>query len=152
LYFPILSIMSRYQIDNYLSSKLDVWLGTRRRAVKYFLSPLQFSLDCGIDEDTSISLFVICTMQDIRLLKEIYVVECESCNNRILGTFSQPSDIPDELYCGECDMSIKVTKNNLVIWFKLLSEPQEQPYNDYASDLERTRNPVGKTLASGLRG
>lgn len=149
MYFPILSTMSRYQIDSFLMNKLDIWLGTRRKAVRKYLSPLQFSLDCEIDEDISISLFSICTMQEISLLDEYYVVECENCNNRILGTFTQVSDIPNEIYCGECDRNIEVTKYNLLIWFKLLKEPQEQPYNEYSRGLIKKVNSLGRTFASG---
>ncbi|AEG14534.1 hypothetical protein Desku_0935 [Desulfofundulus kuznetsovii DSM 6115] len=126
MYFPILRTISRYKIDDLLYKKLDVWLGTRRKATRNFLSPLQFSIDSGIDEDTAMLLFAICTQPDINLLKVRYMVECPYCYRK-LAIFNNPMEIPEQVYCPEDEADIPVKKDNIVIWFELLSEPQDQP-------------------------
>lgn len=149
MYFPILNTLTRYRIDDFISNKLDVWLGTRRRAVRKFLSPIQFSLDSEIDEDTAISLFVICTGRDIGLLKQRYSIECPHCN-RLMNSFSLPSDIPSEIYCIECDRTYSVTKDMITIWFELIQSPAVQVYQRVAAAAVSASEDPGKILASVL--
>ncbi|MFD2663353.1 hypothetical protein [Paenibacillus thailandensis] len=146
MYFPTLSTMSRFQIDEFLYNKLDIWLGTRRKAVRNFLSPIQFSLDCEIDQETSISLFVICTEKDINLLKQRYVVECPCCQ-RLLGEYLAPADIPFIIDCPECGKNIKVNRDMIVIWFKLTQEPLTQPYQINIDMSLMVRESVGKDIS-----
>ena len=70
MYFQDLSIMKNYQINDYLIKKLDVWMGTRRRATWRFLNPIQFSIDCSIDLDTALMMFSLCTTKEFKLLKQ----------------------------------------------------------------------------------
>jgi hypothetical protein len=143
LYFPTLSAMKAFQIDEFVIQKLDVWLGTRRKAVWKFLNPIQFSLDSDIDEETAIHLFAVCTDQRIHVLQQRYSVECPCCN-RELGLFELPAQIPQTIYCVACDEDVKVTEDYITIWFKLIEKPAEQPYKQLAAASIRRGEALGK--------
>ncbi|TYS18483.1 hypothetical protein FZC78_02790 [Rossellomorea vietnamensis] len=148
MYFPTLNILKNYhQIDNFVISKLDSWLGTRRQAVRKFLTPLQFSIDTDIDEEYSISLFAICTDPKIKVLQEKYIVECPH-DNTILGVYTSAHEVPHRILCNECNQYIDVSLNNLVIWFELIQSPQ-LPQQNGKKDISRGNDIRGK--AGGLR-
>jgi hypothetical protein len=148
MYFPILNTMRKFQVDEFLIKKLDVWLGTRRKAVRKFLSPLQFSLDTNIDEDVSMDLFLYCTEKDLKILKQRFVVTCPVCD-RILGVYTLPTDIPEEIFCAECNHTIKITEDMITIWFELLVTPQHLPKDSDTKSVVVRNDGLGKN--SGLR-
>ncbi|WP_424660313.1 hypothetical protein [Desulfofundulus sp.] len=113
--------MKHRQVDESLCGRLDTWLGTRRPAVRKHLSPLQFSLDSGIDEETATHLFALCT--DIGLLRTRYTVECPGCSS-ILGNYYSPGEIPESMYCPECGSNVLVGSGDVAVWFELLREPE----------------------------
>lgn len=127
MYFPTLNTLKDYQIDgvkvdDFFIKKLDIWFGTRRKAIKRFLSPLSFSQDTGIDEDISIDLFILSTEKNVKLLKQRYVIECPSCNS-LLGSYDFPNEIPDSIFCSECNSNVSITEDMVIIWFELLMNP-----------------------------
>jgi hypothetical protein len=128
MYFPTLNIMKKYKVDEFLIRKLDIWLATRRKAVRKFLSPLQFSLDTDIDEDLSIDLFFICSEKDLELLKFRTIVKCPNCD-RIIGVYEEPTKIPSSIYCDECNFNIKVNQDIVETYFELTQLPMEQVIN-----------------------
>lgn len=128
MYFPTLNTLKNFQIDgikvdDFFIKKLDIWLGTRRKAIRKFLSPTGFSIDTGIDEDVSIDLFILSTEDKVNILKQRFVVECPLCNS-ILGSYDFPNQIPHTIFCAECNKNILVNEDMIVIWFELIQHPQ----------------------------
>lgn len=146
MYFPKLNALKTYHFDDLMINQLDSWLGTRRVAVRKYLSPIQFSYQTGVREDAAIHMFALCVQPDIALLQARYVVECHACESRVVEVFESKTDIPQEVYCGECDRTFKVTSDDIVIWFKLLEEPT---LPDYLTPGNGTGERLGK--ASSLR-
>lgn len=147
MYFPKLNALKAYHFDELMISQLDAWLGTRRVAVRKYLSPLQFSFQTGVREDAAIYMFALCVQPDIGLLKARYVVECHACEYRVVEVFESKIDIPQEIYCGECDRSFKVTSDDIVIWFELLEEPI---LPDYSIPGSGVGDRLGKDMAFGI--
>lgn len=146
MYFPKLSILKDYRFDDLMIDQLDSWLGTRRIAVRKYLSPIQFSYQTGIREDAAIHMFALCVQPNIALLKPRYLVECKKCEYRIVEVFESAIDVPQKLYCGECDRTFDVSSDDIIIWFQLLEEPATPEYlntNGKAGDY------LGKSM--GLR-
>lgn len=141
MYFPTLDIMKHYQIDEILIKKLDLWLGTRRKATKKYLSPLQFSIDCDIDEETSMGLFVLCIENAVHLLKQRYTIECRC--GRIIGDYESVIEIPMSYHCIECNREYETTMDMIVIWFELLVDSQAQPLNLLAQELLTSGGTMG---------
>jgi|GEM_PF-2855642 hypothetical protein len=61
-------------------------------------------------------MFALCVQPDIAVLKARYVIECSDCDDRVVEVFESSIDVPQEIYCGECGRTFKVTSDNIVIW------------------------------------
>lgn len=129
MYYPRLDNLNRHNIDSFLIQKIDIWLATRRFATYNYLSPLQFSLDFGINQEIAIKLFLLCTLPEINLLRERYVVRTPCCERNIVSVYGQ-EQIPQKMRCEEHGMEKEVNIDDIVIWFELLSEPATQPLKD----------------------
>lgn len=169
MYFPTLSTMKRYKVDDFLIKKLDIWLGTRRKAIRKFLSPLQFSIDTDIQEDVSIDLFFFSTENHVDVLKQRIVVNCPNCD-RILGVYENPNDVPTHTTCIECNpeenMPIDIDEDMITIWFELTKSALPQNFEGSSSagqgggegnglglrpkDLIKSRSPMARRYLAGL--
>ena len=136
MYFPVLENMSEYQVEDYVISKLDSWLGTRRPAIRKFLNPLHFAIDTGIDEQASLNLFAICTRPEFKVLELRCECECPQCDD-ILGSFKS-YEVPSSIFCEACEQEIDVDLERIVFWFSLIKQPQAQPkpYIKYNTETE----------------
>ncbi|PHB61124.1 hypothetical protein [Bacillus wiedmannii] len=148
MYFPTLDTMKNLEIDNFLIKKLDTWLGTRRKATRKHLSPLQFSIDTDIDEDTSIELFAVCTDNEIKVLREKYIVTCPNCCDKIIDVYYTPEEIPDIINCYECNRSIRVREEMITIWFELMRIPNPSPISNVSSPTSNTTSGNGGGLSA----
>ncbi|MBZ8120541.1 MULTISPECIES: hypothetical protein [Bacillus cereus group] len=148
MYFPTLDTMKDLKIDDFLIKKLDTWLGTRRKATRKHLCPLQFSIDTDIDEDTSIELFAICTDKEIKILREKYIITCPNCCDKILNVYYTPEQIPDIIYCNECDRTIRVREEMITIWFELMLIPNPSPISNASGSTTTTNSGNGGGLSA----
>jgi len=149
MFFPTLNGLKMYKIDDISISKLDGWLGTRRKAVIDSLNPLQFSVDTGIDEQYSIYIFALSTQIGIAVLKARYVIECPLCDT-VYKVVYDLEDIPKCFVCNECGSNLKNHEDYVTIWFELIIEPQEIIISEDVLDVVRTVSPLGKLVASAL--
>ena len=130
MFYPILENLKQNKIDMDIIKKLDGWLGTRRKAIWKSLNPLQFSIDSGIDEDLSLYLFILC--DNLKLLKVQYIVHCSLCDAN-LNKYKSIKDIPEKIFCNECNNYININEEDIIVYFELLIPPTDFLYN--SSDL-----------------
>jgi hypothetical protein len=101
-------------------------LATRRPLTIGFLSPLQFSLDTGIDQETALALFAYCTQPDIMVLRVKYCVTCNRCDH-VNGCYYRRNEIPTKITCLGCEREENFDEDMIRIWFELIQEPIGQP-------------------------
>lgn len=136
-----------YKIDDILINQLDVWLGTRRKAVVDSLNPLQFCIDCGVDEQQAIYIFALCTQPLIGVLKVKYILECPGCD-RVENVFYNPREIPGAFTCLECGSQVTIHEDYIHIWFELIKQPQDMPISEEIIGVAKGVYSLGKQLAS----
>lgn len=125
MYFPVLEDLKR--VNKIEIDLLDWWVGTRKKNTWKYLNPLQFSVDCGISDETALNLFVECTLQeDVKLFEVRTLLRCPQCRTVISkenGTFNIENKFPNK--CSDCRESIdyELLKDDIEIYFSLLVPP-----------------------------
>ncbi|MCG7435530.1 hypothetical protein [Lysinibacillus fusiformis] len=125
MYFPVLEDLKK--VNKLEVDLLDWWVGTRKKNTWNYLNPLQFSVDCGVSEETAFNLFAECTLQeDVKLFEVRTILRCPQCNKvitREIGKFNMENGFPNN--CSECHELIdyEVFKDDIEIYFSLLISP-----------------------------
>ncbi len=118
-------------LKNYQFSKPDIdmlqwWLQTRKRNTWNYLNPLQYSIDCNINIETAIGLFLTCTHhKDVKTFDVRSVAKCPNCDSVITveNGCIEITDFPS--FCSECCLPIEETlmDNFTEIVFQLVVDP-----------------------------
>jgi len=106
-------------------------------SVSKFLSPLQFSRDSAIDEETPIALFAARTQQDIGVLRVKFCIKCYLCDYPA-SYYYQYGDIPSFLSCDACEADVSVTPELVRIGFERVKNPE--PYQHRGSMFAESEN------------
>ncbi|PIC65379.1 hypothetical protein CSV79_01800 [Sporosarcina sp. P13] len=118
-------------LNNYRFSKQDIdmliwWIQTRKRNTWNYLNPLQYSVDCNINIETAIELFLTCThYSDVKVFDVRSIAKCPNCDS-IISTEENCimiTDLPKN--CNECGLHIQpdFMDNFTDIIFKLIVDP-----------------------------
>jgi len=125
MFFPCLVNLEMERFPRPTIELLDWWLGTRKKNSVKSLNPLQFSIDTGIDNSISLSMFSHCVYnKGLNLLKIRYVYYCPICDHRMVTASESINE--SFLVCRNCEMLIskKVLEDLVEILFVLIKEPR----------------------------
>lgn len=126
MYFPVLENLKTNKVNPRDIELLDWWVGTRKKNTWKYLNPLQYSLDCGINHETAISLFALCTLEeDISLFQVRSVTRCPNCKEVVAKEYDSvcPTNFPS--LCEECGEILleEELKNETEVYFSLQVDP-----------------------------
>lgn len=122
----LLEDLKKYQFSKPDIDMLTWWLQTRKRNTWKYLNPLQYSVDCNINIEIALNLFLTCSLyDDVKVFDVRAVARCPNCNSVISKTKDSLSvvSIPEE--CEECSMSIEESfmDEYVEIYFSLIADP-----------------------------
>lgn len=118
-------------LNNYRFSQQDIdmlqwWIQTRKRNTWNYLNPLQYSLDCNINIETAIELFLTCThYPDVKVFDVRSISKCPNCESTISSEEDciVITEYPNN--CNECGLPIQsdLMDDFTEIVFKLIVDP-----------------------------
>lgn len=132
----------------------DLWLATRPKSYKGFLTPEQFAESQEIMIDLSSKLFN--EAEKLNIIEKRYVVTCPNCG-RMIEIFDNPDDsikfIIDynnaEEECIECEKVKKITAKDVYIFYKLIDIPCKEEF--LRSDIFKGTSNLNKKSKRTLR-
>ncbi len=148
MYFQNLEIIKNLDgnFPDKIVDDLDLWLATRRDAVKDNINPSHFSEYADIDLDLVLELFFLCSMPKINILQERYDVLIYQ-ENILIDSYYDENDIPTSVINPNTEKEyILNSTEDIRLYFELIQEPTTKPtFNtnstgkDYGVGLDQAR-------------
>ncbi|MGG5306551.1 hypothetical protein IGK38_001214 [Enterococcus pernyi] len=110
------SSIPKFNIEN-----LDYWLGSMSPIYYKKINPKEFAIRYGMDIESAFNLFDLAVEKNI-LKPKIIVVDD---NSTPFGTFYDIDKVPETIDDFENNISFKVEKHNMEIWYELIEVPKE---------------------------
>lgn len=132
LYFQDLEIIrnSDSKLDQdflKLLDDLELWLATRRTAIKDFINPVSFSDSHDLNIETVLDMFYIFASPEIGILRERYDIFIKQ-DNKFVTSYYNDSEIPDVITHPETRQKYKLNKDeDIRLYFELIKEPDLKP-------------------------
>lgn len=142
MYFPVLENLKTKKFYEQDILLLDRWLGSRPKNTWKYLNPLQFALDCSINEELATNLFVSCTIdENIDLFEVRLLIKCPNCENVVAKEIGLLISGLEEDICAECfeELDWEILKDETEVYFSLKKQPA-YPFRDKIIVENKTAN------------